>query len=247
MTEFTLRYQAGIRSVREIALPERDTESNDAFIRELPLLARLADDDIAALSARARRRRFAAGAIIFHEGDAGDGLFVLVEGRVRLTMLSGAGGEATLAVLSQGDPLGEMALFDGLPRSTTATAIEATTTFMVSRDDFVAWLRDRPAAALALLETLSLRLRRTNETVTDLVFLDLPHRLAKELGRLASSSTSTGKAPRIHVTQGELASMLGVSRESVNKQLNQFSREGWITLGRGSVTVDNPAALRRFA
>lgn len=228
-------------------MPERDAEANDAFIRELPLLARLADDDIAALSARARRRRFAAGAIIFHEGDAGDGLHVLVEGRVRLTMLSGAGGEATLAVLSQGDPLGEMALFDGLPRSTTATAIEPTTTFMVSRDDFVAWLRDRPAAALALLETLSLRLRRTNETVTDLVFLDLPHRLAKELARLAIAAEAAGKTARIQVTQGELASMLGVSRESVNKQLNQFAREGWIRLSRGAVTVLDSRALRRFA
>jgi CRP-like cAMP-binding protein len=227
-------------------LPERDAESNDAFIRGVPLLARLSDDDLEALASRGRKRRFAAGAVIFHEGDSGDGLYVLVEGRVRLTMLSGAGGEAIVAVLGPGECLGEMALFDGKPRSTTATAAEATTTFFVSRADFVAWVSERPAAALALLETLSLRLRRANENMTDMVFLDLAQRLAKELVRLAAAE-GTQRGARIQVTQAELASMLGVSRESVNKQLNQFAREGWITLGRGAVTVLNPGALRRFA
>jgi CRP-like cAMP-binding protein len=153
---------------------------------------------------------------------------------------------AVLALLGPGECLGEMALFDGKPRSTTATATEATMTFMVSRGDFVAWVSERPAAALALLETLSLRLRRANENMTDLVFLDLSQRLAKELVRLAAAVESGGKAARIQVTQGELASMLGVSRESVNKQLNQFAREGWIKLGRGAVTVLDPGALRRF-
>ena len=227
-------------------MPERAAESNDAYIREVPLLARLPDADLDALASRGRRRRFPAGAVIFHEGDDGDGLYVLVEGRVRLTMLSGGGSEATLATLGPGECLGDMALLDGKPRSTTATAAEPTMTFMVSRDDFVAWISERPAAALALLETLSQRLRRANENMTDLVFLDLSQRLAKEIVRLATPEPG-GKAPRIQVTQGELASMLGVSRESVNKQLNQFAREGWIKLGRGSVTVLDQRALRHYA
>jgi CRP/FNR family cyclic AMP-dependent transcriptional regulator len=246
MRRFTLPYEAGIRSVRRIALPERDAESNDAYIRDVPLLARLPDADLQALASRGRIRRFAAGAVVFREGDAGDGLYVLVEGRVRLTMLSGAGGEAILASLGRGECLGEMALFDGKPRSTTATAAEATKTFMVSRDDFVAWVSERPAAALALLETLSLRLRRANEHMTDLVFLDLSQRLAKELVRLAAAD-GAHRAARIQVTQSELASMLGVSRESVNKQLNQFAREGWIKLSRGAVTILDATALRQFA
>jgi CRP-like cAMP-binding protein len=227
-------------------LPEHDAESNDAYIRGVPLLARLSDDDLEALASRGRKRRFANGAVIFHEGDAGDGLYVLVQGRVRLSVLSGAGSEAVLALLGPGECLGDMALFDGKSRSTTATATEATMTFFVSRDDFVAWVSERPAAALALLETLSLRLRRANENMTDLVFLDLPQRLAKELVRLAAGE-GTQRSARIQVTQAELASMLGVSRESVNKQLNQFAREGWIKLSRGSVTVLDPGALCRFA
>ena len=223
--------------------------SNDAYIRDLPLLARLPDDDLKALASRGRVRRFNAGTTIFHEGDPGDAIYVVVDGRIRMSRLSGSGTEATLALIGAGDCTGELSLFDGKPRAATATAMQATRTFVVSREDFVNWIKERPGASLALLETLSLRIRRTNEIVTDLVFLDLPHRLAKHLLTLASAHAdgNSARRPRLQVTQGELASMLGVSRESVNKQLNQFSRDGWITLSRGAVTIDDSEALRTFA
>lgn len=223
--------------------------SNDAYIRDLPLLARLPDEDLRALASRGRVRRFNAGTTIFHEGDPGDAIYVVVDGRIRMSRLSGSGAEATLALIGAGDCTGELSLFDGRPRSATATTMQATRTFVVSRDDFVNWVRERPGASLALLETLSLRIRRTNEIVTDLVFLDLPHRLAKHLLSLAAGHADAANArrPRVQVTQAELASMLGVSRESVNKQLNQFARDGWITLSRGAVIVDDAEALRTFA
>jgi CRP/FNR family transcriptional regulator, cyclic AMP receptor protein len=225
-----------------------ENESNDVYIKDVPLLARLPDEDLKALAARGRVRRFSSGSTIFNEGDAGDALYVVVEGRVRMSRISGAGSEATLALMGPGDCFGDLALFDGRPRSATASAMTTTRTFVVSRDDFTSWVKERPAASLALLETLSLRIRRTNETVTDLVFLDLPHRLAKHLLTLAGSLSDgdTRKKPRIQITQGELASMLGVSRESVNKQLNQFSRDGWIALSRGAVTLEDSQALRMF-
>jgi CRP/FNR family transcriptional regulator len=230
-------------------VPANEPSSNDAYIRDAPLLARLPDDDLKALAARGRVRRFNAGATLFHEGDPGDAIYVVVDGRIRMSRLSGGGTEATLALIGPGDCTGELSLFDGRPRSATATAMQATRTFVVSRDDFVDWIRERPGASLALLETLSLRLRRTNEIVTDLVFLDLPHRLAKHLLSLAASHADgpNARRPRLQVTQSELASMLGVSRESVNKQLNQFSRDGWITISRGAVIIDDAEALRTFA
>lgn len=226
-----------------------ETASNDTYIRDLPLLARLPDDDLKALAARGRVRRFTAGGTIFNEGDPGDSLYVVIEGRVRISRVSGSGDEATLALMGPGDCFGELSLFDGRPRSATATATATTRAFVVSRDDFVAWVRERPEASLALLETLSLRLRRTDETVTDLVFLDLAHRLAKHLLTLAAAlpEGDARRRQRIQVTQAELASMLGVSRESVNKQLNQFARDGWISLGRGAVMIDDGEALRKFA
>jgi len=224
-------------------------DSNDAFIRDVPLLARLSDEDVSLLAARGRVRRYNAGATIFHEGDPGDALYVVADGRVRISRLSGSGSEATLAIVSKGDCFGEFALLDSRPRSATATAQVATRTFVVGREDFRDWVRHRPEASLALLETLSLRLRRTDEAITDLMFLDLPHRLAKGLLGLAASmgDTPPGRRTRIQVTQGELASMLGVSRESVNKQLNQFSRDGWITISRGAVTLDDAESLRLMA
>ena len=230
-------------------MPANETNANDAYIRDVPLLARLPDEDVSLLASRGRVRRYNAGITIFHEGDPGDALYVVVDGRVRITRLSGSGSEATLAIVSKGDCFGEFALLDSRPRSATATAQVPTRTFVVSRDDFRDWVRQRPEASLALLETLSLRLRRTDEAITDLMFLDLPHRLAKHLLGLAASlgDTPAGRRTRIQVTQGELASMLGVSRESVNKQLNQFARDSWITITRGAVTIDDAEALRLMA
>jgi len=226
-----------------------ESTSNDAYIRDLPLLARLPDEDLKALAARGRVRRFAPGAAVFHEGDPGDSLYVTIEGRIRISRISGSGDEATLALIGPGDCFGELSLFDGRPRSATATATTVTRTFVVSRDDFVGWVQERPGASLALLETLSLRLRRTDESLTDLVFLDLAHRLAKQLATLGGSlpEGEGRRKQRIQVTQAELASMLGVSRESVNKQLNQFARDGWISLGRGAITLVDADALRKFA
>lgn len=234
-------------SLRGSQVPSNES-ANDVYIRDVPLLARLSDDDLKALAARGRVRRFNAGVNIFHEGDPGDAAYVVVDGRIRMSRLSGSGAEATLAIITAGDCTGELALFDGRPRSATATAMQATRTFVVSRDDFVNWVRERPAASLALLETLSLRIRRTNEIVTDLVFLDLPQRLAKHLITLANAQGdgATSRRPRLQVTQAELASMLGVSRESVNKQLNLFARDGWITLSRGAVIIDDAGSLRTF-
>ncbi|MEO6398879.1 MAG: Crp/Fnr family transcriptional regulator [Tepidiformaceae bacterium] len=218
----------------------------DAYIRDLPLLARLPEADLQALASRGRVRRFAQGSAIFHEGDPGDALHVVVEGQVRITVLSGGGNEATVATVETGDCFGEFALLDGRPRSATATATRATRTFVVTRNDFVEWLSARPAAALALLETLSLRLRRTDEALADMTFLDLEHRLAKQILRLSTSPDGKAARPPIRVTQGDLASMLGVSRESVNKQLNAFAREGWIKLSRGTIAVVVPEALRQL-
>ncbi len=217
---------------------------HEQLIRDLPLLARLADEDLSALASRGRVYAYPAGTIIFREGDPGDSLHIVISGRVRIAVLSPSGEEATLALLGPGESCGELSLLDGKPRSASAIASEATKTLVVKRDDFLRWLSGRPGAARALLETLSLRMRRTDEALADLAFMDLTQRLAKRLLDLAGANPS---GPRLRITQSELAAMLGASRESVNKQLNGFAREGWVALGRGSVTLKDPAALRSLA
>lgn len=226
-------------------------ETRERLIRDVPLLARLGEQDLRDFASRGSVRTYRAGSVIFREGDPGDALYVVVEGNVRIALLSPQGEEATVAMLGPGEFVGDLALLDGLPRSASAIASEPTKALVVTRDDFTEWLSRKPKAALALLETLSLRVRRTDEVLTDLSFLDLPQRLTKRLLELATANPDTRTKsepgqPRVRITQAELASMLGVSRESVNKQLNAFARRGWLKLGRGAVTLLDPEALRAF-
>jgi len=225
----------------------------EELIRDVPLLARLPEEDLRALAAHGRMHTYLASAVIFREGDPGDSLHIIVEGNVRIVVLSPSGGEATVAMLGPGEFVGDLALLDGRPRSASAVASQPTKTLVVTRSDFGEWLSQRPRAAFALLEALSLRVRRTNEALADLAFLDLPQRLAKRLLDLATAHLEgqvRGKGEpgiRLRITQSELASMLGVSRESVNKQLNLFAKEGWVVIGRGSVTLRDTEILRKLA
>lgn len=219
------------------------------LIRDVPLLAKLAEPDLRALASHGKVRTYRSGEVIFREGAPGDSLHIVVEGSVRVAVGSPTGGEATVALLGPGEFVGDLALLDGKPRSASAIASQPTKTLVVTRHDFTRWLSDHPKASFALLEALSLRVRRTDEALADLAFLELPQRLAKRLVQLATDQSTRGRlaGTRVRITQAELASMLGVSRESVNKQLNRFAQDGWIALGRGSITVRDPEALRSFA
>ena len=217
------------------------------FIRDVPLLARLPEGELRALAARGRARTYVADAVIFHEGDPGDSLHIVIDGAIRIALISSEGEERTVALLGPGEFVGHLALLDGRPRSASAIAHGPTTTLVVTRDDFRRWLAERPPAALALLEAMSLLIRRTDEVLADMTFLGLPKRLAKRVLDLVGGLEGTeAEGRRLRITQAELASMLGVSRESVNRQLNVFAQKGWIALGRGSITVIDLAALRVF-
>ena len=223
-------------------------DRHEDLIRDVPLLARLPEDELRALASKGHVHDYTNGTAIFHEGDPGDALHIVIEGGVRIVVASPKGEEATVALLGPGECVGELALLDGKPRSASAIASGNTKTLVVRRDEFTRWLSERPKAAFALLETLSLRVRRTDEALADFAFLDLPQRLAKRLLDVASiQQDGSGLSGfQIRITQVELASMLGVSRESVNKQLNRFARDGWIRLSRGAVTLEDPEALRTF-
>jgi len=215
---------------------------------ELPLLAKLPPEDLRALAAIARVQNYRLGTVILRQGEVGDALHAILDGRVRIAGISPSGAETTMAILGPGECFGELAILDGRSRSASAIAAQQTKTLIVTRKDFVDWLSDKPKAALLLLETLSLRLRSTNESIIDLAFFDLPHRLARRLLRLVAAQPEgrSGHAVKLNITQSGLASMLGVSRESVNKQLHMFSRNAWIDIARGSVTVKDIDGLRAY-
>jgi len=216
-------------------------------------MARLPDADLQALASTGTQSRYSSGDYLFRQGDEGDSIHVIVGGGLRVAYTSPAGDEATLALMGPGEACGDLALLDGRPRSADAIAIGTTTTLVVTRQSFLDWVSQRPAAALALLETLSLLIRRKDEALADLAFVELSLRLAKLLLNLAEKTREDqgkGAEPgetRLRITQAELATMLGVTRESVNKELNEFARRSWLKLSRGAVTLSNRVALQGFA
>ena len=219
-----------------------------ATLRAVPFLAPLPEDEIAALAREARPRQYRAGATIFYRDDPGSTLHVIHRGRVKLVLASPEGREVTVGVLGPGAFFGEMALIDGGPRSATAVALEAVETVTLDRAVFLATLERRPVAALALLTILGGRLRRTDELLQDVLFLDLPARLAKHLLALADAhgvAVPGGVRLDLRLSQGELAALVGATRESVNRCLNAFAERDILALDRDALTIRKPEELRR--
>lgn len=225
------------------ARPEVDARD---LLRGVPSLAGLSRDDLLALAASARRRSYSRGQIIFHRDDPGDSLHIIEKGEVRVVLPSPEGEEVTLTVLSPGDFFGEVCLLDGGPRSATVIAATATETVVVERDRFVQWLQSRPTAATAILAAVGRRLRAADELVGALAFLDVHSRLARKLLQLAGPAAE-GSQVELHLSQDELASMVGVTRESVNKHLRFFKKQGAIEVCRRRIVLRSLEYLRHFA
>ena len=223
---------------------------DEDVVRQAPLFAALDDEAAEALKASMTRKELARAEILFHEGDPGDRLYVIIDGKVKLGRASGDGRENLLAILGPGEMFGELSLFDPGPRNATATAVADTILIGVGNDDLTAWLTGRPDVARQLLRALARRLRRTNETLADLVFSDVPGRVAKALLDLSERfGTPTDEGLRVahDLTQEELAQLVGASRETVNKALADFAGRGWLRLDQRAVLLLDIDRLRRRA
>jgi CRP/FNR family cyclic AMP-dependent transcriptional regulator len=216
-------------------------------IARIPFFAGLDAVALARVAARMRTRRFRRGEVIFHLGDPGDALFILVTGEVKISLPSDAGDEAIIATLRDGDVFGELALLDGAPRSATATALVVSQTAVLPRDAFRILIAEEPAVRDALLASLAAELRRLTMHVEELHFLDMTGRLAARLVRLAADAGSPAEDGSIRLlptlTQGELAAMVGCTRQSVNKLLGQFAEDRLIRLERDRIVVVDLAGL----
>jgi CRP/FNR family cyclic AMP-dependent transcriptional regulator len=221
----------------------------DDVIRKAPLFSALDDEAAVALRACMTEIRLGRGRVLFREGDTGDQLFVVAEGKLKLGQVSADGRENLLGLLGPGDMFGELSLFDPGPRTATATAVTAARVYALSHPELKPWLDRRPEVAVSLLQQISRRLRRANAAVADHVFSDVPGRVAKALLDLAERFGVQGK-DGLHVphglTQGELAQLVGASRETVNKALADFGGRGWLRLeGRAVVLLDLERMRRR--
>jgi CRP-like cAMP-binding protein len=213
------------------------------LLRRHPFFSALSARDAQELSKRTRSRRVAAGHVLFQQGDAGDGLYGILAGRVAFTVDSVNGKGLILNVLGPGEFFGEIALLDGQGRTATAVARDACHLLFIARKEFMAFFGDRPEAMSRIIELLCARLRRSTEYIADTAFLDLSTRLAKQLVTLAQDDGSSPQAA-VRISHAELAAMLGVSRERVSMQLAAWGDRGILDQGRGHLVVRDRQALQ---
>jgi CRP/FNR family transcriptional regulator, cyclic AMP receptor protein len=195
-----------------------------------------------------RRRRFRRNEVIFHQGDPGDSLHIVASGAVKILLPSTEGEEAIIATLRAGDFFGELSLLDGAPRSATATALEPSETLVLPRTAFYQLLDADAGLRNALLAGLARELRRLTSHVEELHFLDLAGRLAMRLTRLAHEAVPDARGEVVldwPFTQSDLASMIGGTRQSVNRLLSDLVDDGLLRIERDRLVITDLDELAR--
>lgn len=221
-----------------------------ALLGRTRLFGALEEDTLYRLAERADERTCDKGEIVVQEGQPGGSLFVVVNGLLKVFVTSPGGEEMVLVTLKPADVFGELALVDGGPRSASAQALERSTLLVLGRNALLEIVREEPSLTDALLRSVGALVRRLTAQAADLVFLDLHGRVAKLLLGLAEDQgeqTESGKVLDLHMTQSDLAHMVGGSRQSVNQILRSFEERGYVELRGRQILVKEPESLRRRA
>jgi CRP/FNR family cyclic AMP-dependent transcriptional regulator len=232
-----------------MATGEMPVAAKEKLIRNSVIFGGVDDELLRALVQLSRTRRVRKGTMLFQQGDEGDALYGVVDGLIRICIAGESGKELTLGLMETGDIFGEIALLDGLPRSADAYAAEDSTLLVIDRAQFLPMLERGGRLARHVIELLCERLRENTERLGEHAFLNLGARLARKLHALAiAHGRHDGGAVVIDVklSQTELAQMLGVTREAVNKQLQQWTRQGLLRLERGHITIADEKKLAEF-
>jgi CRP/FNR family transcriptional regulator, cyclic AMP receptor protein len=229
-----------------------DAAATRAALERVPLFQGLGEAEWSTLAAGVRTRHYRRGEVIFHQGDPGDALHILLTGRVKISSPSDTTGvEAILTTLRPGEFFGALALLDGAPRSATATAVAATETLILPRERFLGLVNEVPAIREHVFAVLAHELRRLTNHVEELHFLDIAGRLAARLVRLAQEQGTPVAAGETRLdgplTQGDLAAMVGSTRQSVNKLLGYLVDEGLIRMERDVIVIRDLPRLQRAA
>lgn len=221
-----------------------------AAMARSPLFQGIEPDELTRIAEGMVRRRYRRGEVIFHEGDPGDSLHVLVEGRVKISRESAEGDEAIVVILRPGDTFGEIVLLDGAPRSASATAIEATETLTMTRASFAGLVDGSEAFRWHVLGGVAQVVRRITDQLAEAHFLDLTGRLALQLTRYAEE-TAEGRTRDIELgatlTQSDLAAMVGGTRQRVNRIMAEFTDDGLVRHEAGRIVVCDLDRMRARA
>ena len=222
------------------------------FLKRVHLFQSLSDDDSERLAASLRHRPLKKGETLFRKGDEGNSLYIVRSGSIRIVLPSESGEEVSPAILSEGDFFGEMALLDGMSRSADAVALEVSEVFALNRRDFLSFLLNNEKAIQSIFSFLSMRLRKTDDLLEDVCFLNISTRLAKRLVELAATygrQKEGGDIVQIdlRLTQKDLASMVGVTRESINKEMRVLRERNLISTRENMIQILNLTRLKRRA
>ena len=226
------------------------TSEASALLAGTVIFGQLDPATLAGLADESTIRPYRKGQRIFHQGDAGDCLFVVAEGLLKVFTVSEQGDDMVLATLRRPDTFGELAIIDGGPRSASVEALEPTVLLAISRSAFTRLVRQYPSLVDAVLKSVAGLLRDVLERASDLVFLDLPGRVAKtilDLGDERGETSPEGIRVDVELTQGDLAALVGGSRSTVNQILHAFEQRGYVALQGRMLVLKRPELLRRRA
>ncbi len=226
------------------------TRAEPELLAQVGLFADLTTAELVGLASLMRPRPYAKDEVIYLRGDPGTAFYVIASGKVKIALTSPDGKELILRRLAPGGFHGELALLDDEPRSADAVATESSVLLVLQRDAFRQFLAEHPDIATKLLGTVSQYLRRNAELIQDATFLDVPARLARILLELASQPGNAelplpGAVIPDRMKQGELASLVGATRESINKWLGSFEKQGLISYDKGQITLLRPSGLKQ--
>lgn len=236
-------------SVQKTRLDRLDNQlmTRTNFLKKISLFSDLTEAQLHALSKELSRVQFKKGDAIFYEGDSGQTLYIVESGNIRIYVQCEDGQETSVSVCTSGDIFGELAVIDGLPRSASAIAMEDSVVLGLNREQFREYTRRYPQMAFNFLRALSVRVRSSTRQMDTLSSLRVPNRLARKLLELAQAHgvvETNGVRIPMPLTQTDLASMVGTTRESINKTLAGFKKQGLIQIESGWITVVDPEALR---
>jgi CRP/FNR family transcriptional regulator, cyclic AMP receptor protein len=218
------------------------------MLSECALFRGLSTEERNALISRAHLRKFLPGDTIFLMGSPGDSMMAVLSGNVRISVPSPEGKEIVLAILQPGEIFGEIALLDGKERSADAKAItEASSLAVLNRRDVMSFLDRHPSAWAALVEVLCDRLRHTDQQFAEVALMQVPVRLAKALLRLTTPASGLKGQPKVKLSQRELGSMVGATRESVNKCLSDWQQRGIVSMEGATINISKREALEELA
>ena len=218
-----------------------------SVLRKHPMFCDLEPAALDQLCRYAKLSTLKRGATIFSKGDPGISLYAVISGTVKMSVSSPDGRSAIFNLIGAGDTFGEVALLDGLARTADATANTNCEVFVIDRRDFLPFVRSQPALAMKFIELLCARLRWTSDQVEQVILQDLPGRLASALIRLTEKRQLAPGDRTIAITQQEISEMVGMTRESINKQLRIWATRNWVRLEHGAIVVLEAEALQVLA